>query len=316
MPSTGFGRHKMRKICSLVLLVVPLSAYADLPLTIEDLLTAQNRWRLELGAVYANAERTNAQNGQPIQIQTGPTSFINIPTFAGASRENSDTLIFTPGLRYGISGETEVYARSSWLFSSSRSTLGAATQSQTNSQFGDAWLGINHRFINEEGHPALLGFTEIALAEKQNNHTHAAKSALLGFTTYRTTDPLVLAFTAAYRLNRPYTANSSTYQGGDYLLINPSISFAANQIATLSAGFNWRMQQPEMFNGIAQGAVLTRTDFNLGLGYSYDERTTLNATLRGNLSGGNGAEIGINALFKLGDLPKRRSSKELPGVGR
>lgn len=309
----------MRKNCLLVLLVsllTPLSAYADLPLTVEDLLTAQNRWRLELGAIYGNAERTSAQNGQPIQIQTGSTSFITLPTFAGAIRENTDTLIFTPGLRYGISGDTEVYARSSWLSSTSRITLGAAAQSQSSSQFGDAWLGINHRFVREDGHPAWLGFAELALAEKQNNHTHAAKSVLIGFTTYRTTDPLVLALTAAYRLNRPYIANGTSYQGGDYLLINPSISFAANQVATLSAGFNWRRQQPEKLNDITQGAVLTRTDFHLGLGYSYDERTTINTTLRGSLSGGSGAEIGMTATFKLGELPKRRINKELSSDGR
>lgn len=306
----------MRKICALILLVTPLSAHADLPLTIEDLLTAQNRWRLELGAVYANAERTSAQSGQPIQVQTSPTSFITIPTFVGAIRENSDTLILTPGLRYGLSGDTELYARSSWLSSTSRITLGTTSQTQSNSQFGDAWMGINHRFVREDDHPAWLGFAEIALAENQNNHTHAAKSALIGLTTYRTTDPLVLALTAAYRLNRPHTVNDSTYQGGDSLLINPSISFAANQVATLSAGFSWRRQQPENLNGIAQGAVLTRTDLNLGLGYSYDERTTLNALLRGNLSGGSSAEIGVTATFKLGDLPKHRLHKELPNDGQ
>ncbi len=306
----------MRRFSFLALLFMPLSVHADLPLTIEDLLTAQNHWRLELGAVYANVERTSAQNGQPIQIQTGLTSFINIPTFAGATRENTDTLIITPGLRYGVSGDTEIYARSSWLSNSSRITLGTITQGQSSSQFGNAWLGVNHRFVREVGHPAWLGFAELALAEKQNNHTHAARSALIGFTTYRTTDPLVLALTAAYCINRPYVPNGFTYKGGDYLLINPTVSFAANQIATLSAGFTWRRQQPDSLNGMAQGTVLTRTDFNFGLGYSYDERTTLNATLRGNLSGGSGAEIGINALFKLGDLPKRRANKELPSDGR
>lgn len=306
----------MRKISALVLLVIPLPAHADLPLAVEDLLTAQNRWRLELGAVYANSERTSAQNGQMMQIQTGPTSFITIPTFAGATRENTDTLIVTPGLRYGISGDTEMYARSSWLSSASRITLGATTQSQSNRQFGDAWLGLNHRFVREEGHPAWLGFAELALAEKQNNNTHAAKSALFGFTSYRTTDPLVLSLTAAYRLNRPYASNGATYQSGDSILINPTISFAANQVASISAGFSWRRQQAEIVNGIVQGAVLTRTDLNLCFGYSHDERTTLNASLRGNLSGGSGAEIGISALFKLGDLPKRRVNKELPGNGQ
>jgi hypothetical protein len=44
----------------------------------------------------------------------------------------------------------------------------------------------------------------------------------------------------------------------------------------------------------------------LGLGFQWDQRTTLNFTARANVSGngnGNGAEVGLTALFKLGDAP-------------
>jgi hypothetical protein len=58
--------------------MMPMSAYADLPLSVEDLLTAQNRWRFDLGAVYANSERVGAQSGQMILVQTGPASFVKI----------------------------------------------------------------------------------------------------------------------------------------------------------------------------------------------------------------------------------------------
>ena len=299
----------VRYLIAPLVLFLPLSAHADLPLTVEDLLTAQNRWKVELGLNYVNSERTSAQSGQPIYIQTGPTSFLSIPTFAGAIRENTDTFVFTPGLRYGISGETELYTRSSWINSTARVTLGNDTQTQSTRQFADVWIGMNHRLIREDTSPALLGFAELALTENQNGNTHSAKSALLGFTTYRTSDPLVLALTTAYRLNRPYLANGVIYQNGNFLFINPSISFAVNPLATLSAGFNWRYQQPDRVNDASQGGLLTRTDFNLGLGYSYDARTILTTTLSGNLSGSGGAGISLIATFKLGELPKRERNR-------
>ena len=170
---------------------------------------------------------------------------------------------------------------------------------------------MNHRLIREDSSPALLGFAEVALAEHQNNHTHSAKSIQLGLTTYRTTDPLVLAFTTAYRINRPYSTNGIAYQSGNMLLISPSMSFAVNHLVTLSAGFNVRRQQADSVNGLSQGSVNTSTSFNLGLGYSYDERTMFNTTLRGNLSGGNGAEIGLTASFKLGEIPKHERKKQV-----
>lgn len=292
----------VRKFCVLAWLMMPMSAYADLPLSVEDLLTAQNRWRFDLGAVYANSERVGAQNGQMILVQTGPASFVSIPTFAGSVRENTDTVIVTPGVRYGVGTDTELYMRSSWLSSTSRFTLNNSVQTQSVSQFADAWVGVNHRLIREDNNPALLGFAELALSEKRNGNVHNAKSALFGFTSYRTTEPLVLALTAAYRFNTPYSADGVTYRGGNFLLINPSVSFAVSPVATLVTGVAWRRLSPEVFNGVSQGAVLTRTDFSLGLGYSYDERTTIHTTLRGNLSGGNGAEFGVTASFKLGDL--------------
>lgn len=37
-------------------------AHADLPLTIEDLLTAEKRWRADVNLVYANSDRRNVDS--------------------------------------------------------------------------------------------------------------------------------------------------------------------------------------------------------------------------------------------------------------
>lgn len=46
-----------RALCLVLGLLVAPAAWADLPLTVEDLITERGQWRLELGLTYANLER-------------------------------------------------------------------------------------------------------------------------------------------------------------------------------------------------------------------------------------------------------------------
>lgn len=291
---------------------IALSARADLPLTVEDLLTAQNRWRAELSATYSNSDRNRTEVGPFAAIQTGPSQFITFPTLVGESRRNSDILALSAGLRYGVNAETEVYGRLSALAEDTRITGPTGTQTQKQQRFGDAWAGINHRFVKEGKKPALLGFFEAALAENVStggSDIASGKSYLFGLTTYRATDPVVLAATIVYRLNRPREVDGQDQKPGNFFLINPSVAFAVNDEVTLTTGLQWRRQQADEIDGTRQGIATTRTDLNLGLGYAWDKRLTLNFTTRANISGPSNAEVGFVALYKLGELPKREQTK-------
>lgn len=287
------------------MLMLPLAARADLPLTVEDMLTMQDRWRVELGAVYANSDKTGVHTGQSVSIQTGPAQFITLPTVAGESRTNTDTLVVTPGLRYGLSADTELYTRASWLNTSSRIQTPDGMRSESDSRFADWWGGFNRQLVKEGKTPALLGFAETAIAERSGDNTAHGKSWLLGLTAYRTLDPLVLAATVAYRVNLARPVGGQDQKPGNFLLINPSVNFAVNDQVTLSTGLQWRRQGADTIGGTAQGIVSTRTDLVLGMGFQWDQQTTVNFTGRVNASGnGNGAEIGLTVLFKLGDSPR------------
>lgn len=263
------------------------------------------------------------ESGQYALIQTGPTQFVPVPTVIGNQRRNSDTLVLTPGLRYGLSGDTELYSRFSVLTNATRSQGPSGTAVQDDERFADAWLGINHRFIKEGNTPALLGFLEVAVVENiaapasDGSEFIHGKSWLVGFTTYRAIDPLVLAATLALRsnLSRSESAPASggaaqTRNPGDLVLINPSVSFAVNNEVTLTTGLQWRWQGADQLDGQSIGIRTTNTSLTLGLGHAWSQRLTLNLNSRANISGNDGAEIQFTALYKLGDLPKRQREKQ------
>ena len=296
----------------IALSILPTAALAELPLTIEELLTAQNRWRGELGINYANAEAQGVSAGQAVAMQVSPTQFVAIPTQVGTSRFNTDTLIVSPGLRYGITANTEAYGRATWFNSSTRTQDLNGMGSQSTSRFDSLWLGINHKLVEEGKSPAVLGFLEIAAAEKSQLPTASdtrmvsGKSALIGATTYRVFDPIVLALTAAYHLNAPRTIGGQSYRPGNYLMLNPTMSFAVNNDISLSAGIQWRNVRSDRIDGADLGLLRTSTDLSLGLALQWDERSTLNFSSTANLSGRGGAGFGLTWSSKLGELPPRK----------
>ncbi|MCG3354784.1 meta-pathway of phenol degradation family protein, partial [Neisseria meningitidis] len=89
--------------------------------------------------------------------------------------------------------------------------------------------GISHTFLKDDKNPALIGFLESTVYEKSRNKASSGKSWLIGATTYKAIDPVVLSLTAAYRINGSKTLSSNTkYKAGNYWMLNPNISFAAN----------------------------------------------------------------------------------------
>ena len=116
-------------------------------------------------------------------MQTGPTSFVTIPALIGESQGNSDTLVATLGLRYGLTSKSEIYSRASFLHNSSRSSDLSVISSDSDDRFADAWAGVNYQFKNDNDTPAVLGFAETALSEKHRENSASFKSWMLGATT-------------------------------------------------------------------------------------------------------------------------------------
>jgi hypothetical protein len=281
------------------LCVLSAPARADLPLTVEDLITDQGKLRLDLSATYANSERSGVSTGEPIVVQTGPTAFVALPALVGERLVNSDTLVGSLGLRYGLTAKTELYARASVLSNSQRASTVEGTSRSRDSRFADAWAGVNIQFKKDDDTPALLGFAEVALAERHRQRTAHFKSALLGVTTYQAIDPIVFSLTGAYRFNQTRRDGPQDYRPGNLLLLNPAVGFAVNDRVTLTTGVQWTRRQADRLDGQAQGMTRTATNLLLGVGYGIARGNTLNLTAKANVSGTSGAELRANWLYTL-----------------
>ena len=242
----------------------------------------------------ANSDRKGVSTGEPITVQTGPTSFVTLPTVIGESRGNIDLLVGTLGVRYGLTGAAEVFARASYLHGESRSSDVSGIGSSNESRFADAWAGVNYQFKQDGDTPAVLGFAEIALREKLRKTSSSFKSTLIGLTAYKAIDPVVLSVTGAFRFNRSRRDGEADYRPGNLFLLNPSIAFAVNDRVTLTTGLQWTNRQADTVDGKAQGFRRTGTDLLLGVGYGASRGSIFNLTLNVNASGSNGSDLRLN----------------------
>lgn len=222
----------MEKLKSKTLMVfiaffVLSKARADLPLTVEDLLTTQGRYRIEAGFVFANRDQRRTESALQT-IQTGVGQFIQIPVSLGNTRRNADVLVSTLEFRYGLSLGNELYTRISGASSTVRQDKVNSAFTRSSHAVNDWTLGINHRFSDDNDTPALLLFIEGALVENMRqdgaDFVHG-KTWQIGFTAYSAIDPLVLSITGGYRRSGDRETNGVSLDPGDLLWLNPSVGF-------------------------------------------------------------------------------------------
>ena len=260
----------MKNILFVFASLVPLCARADLPLSLEGVMTDKGKLKLDASVTYINSESSRSELAAPVYIQTGAASFIPVPTEIQENGSNSDMLVGTLGLRYGLTGNTDIYGSGSYLWRE------------------------NRQFNGESG------FLESTVYEKSQGKASSGKSWLIGATTYKAIDPVVLSPTAAYRLNGSKTLSSNTkYKAGNYWMLNPSILFAANDRISLTGGIQWLGKQPDRIDGKKETARNTSTYAHFGAGFGFSKATALNASVRFNISGQTSSELklGIQHTF-------------------
>ncbi|ENW4467140.1 hypothetical protein IBS49_000001, partial [Neisseria gonorrhoeae] len=109
----------------------------------------------------------------PVYIQTGSASFIPVPTEIQENGSNTDMLAGTLGLRYGLTGNTDIYGSGSYLWHEERKLDGNGKT--RNKRMSDISAGISHTFLKDGKNPALIAFLESTVYEKSRNKASLIK---------------------------------------------------------------------------------------------------------------------------------------------
>lgn len=277
------------------LLLLASAAHADLPLSLEGVAPEQNRWEAGLSLSYYNRNHTSPQQGKSLYFATPPNTLIEIPGFLEEGRYNSDILYANADLQYGLSARTELYASLGGFYRHSRHDTPNRSTTQSQSELGNFAIGVNHVFLNDGKNPALIGVFEGAIYEKRRGGNVYGKSWFAGINTYKAIDPVVFSFDAGYRFH----ASHKGRKPGDYFLVRPGVSFAANDRTTFSARFKWIGRQPDTHEGKRQGSFASDSYLTLGVGYAFSDQTSIRADVQWHLSGDEGANATLALRHKF-----------------
>jgi hypothetical protein len=96
----------MRKLTLCCISLLTLSAHADLPLTVDDLLADKNRFKLDTDVSYYNHHKSSVATQGFEMVDLGQGRTLYMPSI-GESNTNTDSLIAGLGLRYGVSDKLE-----------------------------------------------------------------------------------------------------------------------------------------------------------------------------------------------------------------
>jgi hypothetical protein len=272
-------------------------------LAVERLISQQGKLQFGLNLSYANSEASNLQLGDTIPVQVSPGVFVNIPSSITQEQVNSDSLVLVPSLRYGITDQLDISWRASFTDTSIRSQTNNNLSADSYSRFGDSWLGLNYRFKarHDEINTAVYG--EVALAENsasQGSDLSYGRSFLLGVSTFRIYDPIVVNALFAYQVNLSRDSAGQSLNPGDSLIISPGINFAPNRDTNLNLGFTWTRKQGNKLDGARAGMLTTSTLLNLGFAYAWSNKLSVYTSLAANISGAGSATIGMSLVYDFG----------------
>ena len=269
---------------SLLLAIVYCSPLqADLPLSVDDLFTAHHRYRLETGLDYSNREYS-----EPV---------------AGYA-QSTDVAVASLGLRYGLTARTELFTRVYGYYSQARTQNDQGLQVDANTDWNRVVAGANIQFSADNKTPALLGFAAFDLIENPADSAlqlRYGSSANLGFTTYRSIDPLLLSAVFRFDYRSDYQQQGLNVEPGHSVVISPQTAFAINHLVTLTGGLEWEWRQGVAVQGSQLTLDRTRTSVLLGLGYNWSEDVTVSFNSEFAVTDSAGASMSVNVVYSFDD---------------
>jgi len=252
--------------CLALLLLEPVPAMAQLPLSIEQLLVT----------------------GKDLQVATAVDYFSSRPA-PGADRRGQT---LTTSLRYGLASRVELNARLRSASSRLRYTGGSER-----SEVQSVSVGVNWLAKRETRSPALLLELECDLYEEQEDDSNTLPGFRLLATAYQSFDPLVLSFTASAAWNDSYRVEGQRWEPGIDWSLSPQVNFAVNHRVTLIGGLTFRRSEELRIDGAVRQRSSEELAFSTGLGFTPAPRHTV--FLTGQYSNASSGGLSLRWLYEL-----------------
>lgn len=266
---------------TLILLgTISTHCYADLPLTVESLISNQGKISLESSLMYGNSKANQAQLSGSLPIQVGANSYINLPTDITTNQQQTDYLIGSLAVKYGISHKSDIGIRVNTSYVTERDLAHTNFDKPQNKfELNDIGITASHQFLEDDKYPALVGFADVAIIEKRQDQNTPLANMSLGITTYRSYDPIVLSLTTGYKYNfEKILNNKQNYKPSDIFFINPQVAFAANDRISLLGAINLKHIGKQTLNNQTAFKPRNAIDMIFGLGYGLDDNASINLT--------------------------------------
>jgi len=268
-----------------------MSAQADLPLTLEEVIAKKEEVTVEIGFDYGNLYTSDFME-----------------------EANQDTLSMSLGTRYGLTDSTEIYGKVRGVAYQARSAVkhGGDRDSMNGARWTRLSIGINHQFSPDNEPPALLGYLQTNVLENpsptKNNRAVSSKTWVVGMVTYRRIDPVVLSLSSGFQYNPGRDTGDPTVDAqdnedegteaptavtpGNIIFVSPKLNLALNAETSVSWGVRWSHKVGKRVGGETIGMNATQTSLLLGAAYAVSKRATMHFDVSADISGRGGGNAG------------------------
>ena len=180
------------------LLLIMNELWANSFISLEELLTQAQRWKVDVGMSYnqVNEKSLNVEF-EPVEIFPGLESPLSIPNNESIYQ---DVMMWRVGVKYGVSAWTELNASIDYQWKWLRTDLGTSRKTESGASVNETWVGVTQRILKEGDFPAVYGIIEASPIEYVelgiDEYAHDRwRSFQLGIRSYKSIDPVIISLT-------------------------------------------------------------------------------------------------------------------------
>ncbi len=239
---------------------------------------------MDLNFSYSSINKSSGKS-QLIYLQTNNNALIPVFTYLGDEKTNTDNLLITARIRYGITRKLEVFSSASTLSSFSRiSYPTGSSKSKNESKFSSLGIGFSYQLHNEDKYPGIL-ISYSTLAINNSSFPNGYKNTYfrdhkLNLSTYYTVDPIVLYLETSYEVHLPRKKDNTTLNPGEKLSLSPQIYFSVNPFISLYWGVEWFLQGKDKVNSQSLSTTTINVYYLFGASWSVGQKSLVNFDFR------------------------------------